>query len=67
MFKFNHFNFNILDLQKSLDFYKKALGLTVEENKFSEYWTRLDHLRAGEVGEKILAGIGQVMVDGWEA
>ena len=45
----------------------KALGLTVDCNKFSEYWTRLDHLRAGEVGEKILAGIGQVMVDGWEA
>ena len=45
----------------------KALGLKVEGDKFSEYWTRLDHLRAGEVGEKILAGIGQVMVDGWEA
>ena len=26
-FRFNHFNFNVLDLQKSLDFYKKALGL----------------------------------------
>ena len=45
----------------------KARGLKVEGDKFSEYWTRLDHLRAGEVGEKILAGIGQVMVDGWEA
>jgi len=27
MFKFNHFNFNVLDLEKSLDFYDKALGL----------------------------------------
>jgi lactoylglutathione lyase len=26
-FTFNHFNFNILDLEKSLNFYKKALGL----------------------------------------
>ena len=27
MFKFNHFCFNVLDLQRSLDFYDKALGL----------------------------------------
>lgn len=27
MFTFNHFNFNVLDLDKSLDFYSKALGL----------------------------------------
>ncbi len=27
MFIFNHFNFNVLDLQKSLEFYDKALGL----------------------------------------
>ncbi|HBE76176.1 MAG TPA: lactoylglutathione lyase [Firmicutes bacterium] len=27
-FTINHNNFNVLDLQKSLDFYKKALGLT---------------------------------------
>ena len=45
----------------------KSLGLPVDESKFNEYWTRLDHLRAGEVGEKILAGIGQVLVKGWEA
>ena len=25
-FRFNHFNFNVLDLQKSLDFYKKAMA-----------------------------------------
>jgi lactoylglutathione lyase len=27
MFRFNHFNFNVLDLDKSLAFYEKALGL----------------------------------------
>ncbi len=27
MFTFNHFNFNVKDLQVSLDFYKEALGL----------------------------------------
>ncbi|MGB4439760.1 MAG: VOC family protein, partial [Sedimentibacter sp.] len=26
-FKFNHFNFNVLDLNKSITFYKEALGL----------------------------------------
>ena len=29
MFTFNHFNFNVLDLDKSVEFYKKALGLEV--------------------------------------
>lgn len=27
MFCFNHFNFNVLDLERSLRFYKEALGL----------------------------------------
>ena len=27
MFRFNHFNFNVLDLEKSLKFYDEALGL----------------------------------------
>lgn len=27
MFTFNHFNFNVLDLEKSLKFYDEALGL----------------------------------------
>lgn len=27
MFSFNHFNFNVLDLEKSLKFYDEALGL----------------------------------------
>ena len=27
MFRFNHFNFNVLDLERSLKFYEEALGL----------------------------------------
>ena len=27
MLKFAHFNFNVLDLEKSLAFYKEALGI----------------------------------------
>ena len=27
-FTFKHTNFNVLDLQRSMDFYKEALGLT---------------------------------------
>ena len=27
MIAFNHFNFNVLDLDKSLDFYKKAFNM----------------------------------------
>lgn len=33
MFQFNHFNFNVLDLEKSLKFYKDALGLDVVREK----------------------------------
>ncbi len=32
-FKFNHFNFNVLNLEKSVDFYKEALGLTEVKRK----------------------------------
>ena len=35
MFQFNHFNFNVLDLEKSLKFYKEALGLDVVREKNS--------------------------------
>jgi lactoylglutathione lyase len=34
-FKFRHTNFNVLDLQRSLDFYKEALGLT-EQHRISK-------------------------------
>ena len=30
MFRFNHFNFNVTDLERSLAFYKEALGLEPE-------------------------------------
>lgn len=33
MFQFNHFNFNVLDLEKSLAFYKEALDLSVVREK----------------------------------
>ncbi len=33
MLKFNHFNFNVLDLEKSLDFYRQALDLRVVREK----------------------------------
>lgn len=36
MFTFNHFNFNVLDLEKSLDFYDKALGLEPVRRKEAE-------------------------------
>ncbi|MDD3185800.1 MAG: VOC family protein [Anaerostipes sp.] len=33
MILFNHFNFNVLNLEKSIDFYKKALGLQIVREK----------------------------------
>lgn len=36
MFKFNHFNFNVLDLEKSLKFYEEALGLKEARRKEAE-------------------------------
>ena len=32
-FEFNHFNFNVKDLEKSMDFYAKALNLTEARRK----------------------------------
>ena len=32
-FKFYHFNFNVLDLEKSLAFYEKALGFKIARTK----------------------------------
>lgn len=31
--RFDHFNFNVLDLERSLEFYAKALGLTEAKRK----------------------------------
>lgn len=36
MITFNHFNFNVLNLEKSLDFYKKALNLSPVREKDAE-------------------------------
>jgi lactoylglutathione lyase len=36
MIKFNHFNFNVLDLDKSIAFYKQALGLTPVREKLGD-------------------------------
>ena len=35
MITFNHFNFNVLDLEKSIAFYKEAIGLSVVREKDS--------------------------------
>ena len=48
MIKFNHFNFNVLDLNKSLAFYKEALGLEpVRENDASDGSFKLVYLGDG--------------------
>ena len=36
MLKFYHFNFNVLDLQRSLDFYAKALNLSPVREKSAD-------------------------------
>lgn len=36
MIEFNHFNFNVLNLEKSLDFYKDALGLLPVREKVAQ-------------------------------
>lgn len=36
MIEFNHFNFNVLDLEKSIAFYKEAIGLSVVREKVAE-------------------------------
>ncbi|WP_185624820.1 VOC family protein [Peptostreptococcus canis] len=47
--KFAHFNFNVLDLEKSLDFYDKALGLKpVREKNASDGSFKLVYLGDGK-------------------
>jgi sarcosine oxidase subunit alpha len=43
-----------------------SLGLGVDPGRVGWFRSRLENLRAGEVGEKIRAGVGAVTVDGWE-
>jgi sarcosine oxidase subunit alpha len=45
----------------------ESLGYKVRADKFDVFWARLKNLRAGEVGDKIRAGVAEVVVDGWEA
>lgn len=48
MFKFNHFNFNVFDLGKSLEFYDKAFGFKpVREKTASDGSFRLVYLGDG--------------------
>ena len=48
MFTFNHFNFNVLDLERSLKFYDEALGLKpVREKLASDGSFRLVYLGDG--------------------
>lgn len=48
MIKFNHFNFNVLDLKRSLEFYDEALGLhVVRENIASDNSFKLVYLGDG--------------------
>lgn len=39
MFTFNHFNFNVLNLEKSLRFYEEALGLTTVRRHDTDHFT----------------------------
>lgn len=49
--RFDHFNFNVLDLQKSLDFYEKSLGLKeVRRKEASDGSFILVYLGDGETG-----------------
>ena len=51
MILFNHFNFNVLDLEKSLDFYTKALDLEPVRKKEAEDGSfQLVYLGDGETG-----------------
>lgn len=50
MLRFNHFNFNVLDLSRSLAFYRDALGLqVVREKEAGDGSFRLVYLGDGRV------------------
>ena len=49
MLQFNHFNFNVLDLERSLDFYREALELTpVSEKNADDGSFKLVYLGDGQ-------------------
>ena len=54
MLQFNHFNFNVLDLERSLDFYREALELTpVSEKNAADGSFKLVYLGDGETGFRL--------------
>ena len=54
MLQFNHFNFNVLDLDRSLAFYRQALELeAVEEKTAADGSFKLVYLGDGETGFRL--------------
>lgn len=54
MIRFNHFNFNVLDLEKSIKFYEETLGLKpVREKAAEDNSFRLVYLGDGESDFKL--------------
>ena len=54
MLQFNHFNFNVLDLDRSLAFYQEALELEVVEEKTADDGSfKLMYLGDGETGFRL--------------
>ena len=54
MLRFDHFNFNVLDLDRSLDFYREALELTpVVERNAGDGSFKLVYLGDGETGFRL--------------
>ena len=54
MLQFNHFNFNVLDLDRSLDFYQKALELKpVAEKTAADGSFKLVYLGDGETSFRL--------------
>lgn len=54
MFSFNHFNFNVLDLEKSLKFYKDAFGFEpVREKEAADGSFKLVFLGDGKTGFRL--------------
>ena len=56
MLQFNHFNFNVLDLERSLAFYRQALELeVVEEKEAGDGSFKLVYL--GDRGDRLPSGV----------
>lgn len=54
MIEFNHFNFNVLDLEKSIQFYKDAIGLeVVREKDASDGSFKIVYLGDGRTGFRL--------------